>query len=201
MIDRIRYVLAVLHIIILPPGVLFWLIIHPWAGWWRRLGPVWTYLMVVPVSVALGVVLFRFRGPLLGMKFETNLALLATAFVLYSLLIWLEFQYWKQLSFAIVAGIPELSPIGDGKGILLRDGIYRVVRHPRYLSAGLGILANAFFINYAGLYFLILLLVPVGYVLLKLEERELIDRFGEEYRKYQREVPGLIPRWGKPKGK
>jgi protein-S-isoprenylcysteine O-methyltransferase Ste14 len=43
------------------------------------------------------------------------------------------------------------------------------------------------------------MLVPLGYVMLVFEERELIDRFGEEYRKYQREVPRLIPCWRKTK--
>jgi len=33
-----------------------------------------------------------------------------------------------------------------------------------------------------------------GYLLLVLEERELLDRFGDAYREYQRDVPRLIPR-------
>ena len=43
------------------------------------------------------------------------------------------------------------------------------------------------------------LLVPLGYLVFVFEERELIDRFGEEYRKYQREVPPFIPRWRRRK--
>jgi protein-S-isoprenylcysteine O-methyltransferase Ste14 len=69
------------------------------------------------------------------------------------------------------------------------------VRHPRYLSAGIGVVANALVINYAGMYALILLLFPAGFVMLVFEERELVDRFGEEYRQYQRDVPQIIPRW------
>lgn len=195
MIDRFRYFLGVLNFIVLPPGLLFWLIIHPWARWWRRLGPIRTYLIVVPVLVAFGALLFRFRGPLLGTNFETNWSLIAISLVLYGVMTWLELQYWRQLSIATLVGIPELSPPGQRKGRLLQEGIYRVVRHPRYLSAGVGVIANALFINYAGLYVLILLLVPTGYVMTVFEERELIDRFGEEYRKYQREVPRFIPRW------
>jgi len=38
-------------------------------------------------------------------------------------------------------GIPELSPTEQHKGKLLKDGIYRAVRHPRYLSAGLSVIA------------------------------------------------------------
>jgi protein-S-isoprenylcysteine O-methyltransferase Ste14 len=97
------------------------------------------------------------------------------------------------LSIATAAGIQELSP-NQRKGKLLRDGIYRVVRHPRYLSAGIGVIANALFIDYMGVFLMILLLFPAGYVMLVLEERELVDRFGEEYRQYQREVPRLLPR-------
>ena len=197
MLDRVRYLLGVLNWIVLPPGLLFWFIIHPWAHRWRRLGPIRTYLIVVPVSVAFGALLFRFRRPLLGADFGTNWSLVAVALVLYCVMTWLELQYWKHLSIATLVGVPELSAPGQRKGRLLQDGIYRMVRHPRYLSAGVGVVANALFINYGGLYILILLLVPPGYMMLVFEERELIDRFGEEYRKYQQEVPRLVPRWRK----
>ena len=69
-----------------------------------------------------------------------------------------------------------------------------MVRHPRYLSAGLGLIGHGLFCNNVGLYVLLLLLVPVGWLTVTLEERELVDRFGEAYRQYQREVPPLIPR-------
>lgn len=200
MIDRVRYFLGVVNLVVLPPGLLFWMIIHPWARGWRRLGPIRTYLMVVPVSVAFGALLFRFRGSLLGTNLGTNWTLVAIALVLYGVVTWLELQYWRHLSIATLVGVPELSPAGQRKGRLLQDGIYRLVRHPRYLSAGIGVVANALFINYAGLYLLILLLLPLGRAMLVFEERELIDRFGEEYRKYQREVPQLVPRWRKTRG-
>jgi protein-S-isoprenylcysteine O-methyltransferase Ste14 len=197
MIDRVRYFLGVLNLIVLPPGLLFWFIIHPWAHRWRMVGPIRTYLIVIPVSVAFGALLFRFRGPLLGANFGTNWSLVAVALALYGVMTWLELQYWRHLSIATLVGVPELSPAGQRKGRLLQDGIYRIVRHPRYLSAGIGVVANALFINYAGLYLLILLLVPSGHMMLVFEERELIERFGEEYRQYQREVPRLIPHWRK----
>jgi protein-S-isoprenylcysteine O-methyltransferase Ste14 len=200
MLDHVRYFLGVMNLILLPPGLLFWLIIHPWARWWRRLGPTRTYLIVVPVSVAFGALLFRFRGPLLGTNFGTSWSLIAIALLLYCVMTWIELQYWRHLSIATLIGVPELSTSRQPKGRLMQDGIYRMVRHPRYLSAGLGVVANALFINYAGVYFLVLLVVPPGYVMLVFEERELIDRFGEEYRQYLREVPQLIPRWRKTRG-
>jgi protein-S-isoprenylcysteine O-methyltransferase Ste14 len=197
MIDRVRYFFGIGSLIVLPPALLFWLVIHPWARWWRRLGLIRTYLIVVPVSVAFGALLFQFREPLLGTNLGTNWGLVAVALGLYGGVTWLEFQYWRHLSIATLVGITELSPSGQQKGRLLQEGIYGVVRHPRYLSAGVSVIANALFINYAGLYILVLLLVPVGYLMIVLEERELIERFGEEYRKYQRKVPRLIPRWRK----
>ena len=197
MIDRVRYFFGILSLIVLPSALLFWLVIHPWARWWRRWGPLRTYFIVVPVSAAFGALLFRFREPLLGTNLGTNWSLVAVALVLYGGVTWLEFQYWRHLSIATLVGITELSPSGQQKGRLLQEGIYGVVRHPRYLSAGVSVISNALFINYAGLYIVVLLLVPVGYLMIVLEERELIERFGEEYRKYQRGVPRLIPRWRK----
>jgi protein-S-isoprenylcysteine O-methyltransferase Ste14 len=105
---------------------------------------------------------------------------------------WLELQYWRQLSISTLVGIPELSQ--GRKGRLLRDGIYGVVRHPRYLSAGVGLIAAALIVNHLGLYIVVIASLPPGYLVLVLEERNLIDRFGDAYRKYQRDVPCLVPR-------
>ncbi len=194
MFERVRYFLGVLTVTALPPGLLFWLVIHPWARGWRKLGPIPTYLIVLPPVVVFGVVLFRLRDWLLGADLGTHWSLIAIALCLCGVSTWLELQYWRQLSIPTVIGVPELSRASDRKGTLLKDGAYRVVRHPRYLSAGISIVANALIINSLGVYALILFLFPVGVVMLLFEERELVNRFGEEYRQYQREVPQFFPR-------
>jgi protein-S-isoprenylcysteine O-methyltransferase Ste14 len=194
MINHVRYVLAALSVITLPPGLLFWFVIHPWAGWWRRLGPVRTYLIVLPVLVAFGVLLFRLRARLVGADLGMNWGLIPIGAVLYGLSTWIAFLHRRHLSIATMIGIPELSPTAQRKGKLLKDGIYRVIRHPRYLSAGLAVIAVALFVDYVGVYRLILLLFSLGYPMLIFEEKELVDRFGEEYRQYQREVPRILPR-------
>jgi protein-S-isoprenylcysteine O-methyltransferase Ste14 len=71
--------------------------------------------------------------------------LIGIAFALYLPMTWFELLYWKHLSITTLIGVPELS---RREGKLLREGIYGVVRHPRYLSAGLGVVGNELVINY-----------------------------------------------------
>ncbi|HET9165651.1 MAG TPA: isoprenylcysteine carboxylmethyltransferase family protein, partial [Candidatus Angelobacter sp.] len=134
------------------------------------------------------------RARLVGADLGVNWGLIAIGAVLYGLSAWIALLHSRHLSIATMIGIPELSPTGQHRGKLLKDGIYRVVRHPRYLSAGLAVIAVALFADYTGVYVLIFLLFPLGYPMLVFEERELVDRFGEEYRQYQREVPRILPR-------
>jgi protein-S-isoprenylcysteine O-methyltransferase Ste14 len=188
--DRIRYFLGTVIVILVPLGILYWLVIHGWARWWRRWGPSRTYLTVLPALAALGVLLFQVRGQLLGADLGTNWLLIGIALVFSCLMTLLELQYWRQISISTLVGIPELSQ--DRKGRLLREGIYGVVRHPRYLSAGIGMMANALIVNYLGLYILLLSALVPGSLMLVLEERELVDRFGDAYLEYQRDVPQLI---------
>jgi protein-S-isoprenylcysteine O-methyltransferase Ste14 len=195
-IDRVRYLFGVFNVVVLPTGLLFWFVVHPWARGWRRLGPIRTYLIVLPAVVAVGVVLFHARGRLLGADLGLRWSLITIALALYGVTV-IELRYWRQLSVRTLIGIPELSSAEGRKDRLLTNGAYRAVRHPRYLSAGIGVVANALIINYAGVYVLVLLLFPAGYVMLMFEERELVDRFGEQYRQYQREVPQIIPRFRK----
>jgi len=84
--------------------------------------------------------------------------------------------------------------IHEAKGQLVTTGIYAHVRHPQYL----GFLLLTLGMNLEWTTFFTILLWPViaivYYRLAKKEEKESEEVFGEEYRKYKRSVPMLIPR-------
>ena len=70
--------------------------------------------------------------------------------------------------------------------------LYRVVRHPLYLGIVIALwsapqMALGRLVRAAGL---------TAYVIVgaRLEERDLVDTFGDEYRRYQLEVPMIVPR-------
>ena len=196
--DRIRHVLGVLAVVLYGPGLLYWFLIHPWARAWRRLGPTRTYLIVGPTLAGISVLLFPIRGPLLGRDLGTNWILIGLGAILVVLLAWLGLAYGRHmthLNLTTRIGIPELS--SQTQQTLVRDGLYRIVRHPVYLSAILMGIPYALIVNYVGTYVLFAAALPVFYAITVLEERELVDRFGESYRRYQREVPRLMPRWRK----
>ena len=174
--DRIRYFLAVLGFVMYPPALLFWFVIHPWARSWRRLGPTRTYAIVIPALVAAGTLLFWVRGSLLGADLGTNWTLVGAATVFYAVSISLEPTYRRQLSVTTLLGIPELSRTSGRRSTLLTAGVYRVVRHPRYLSVVIGGIGYALIVNYVGLYVVAFAAFPTLFAIAVLEERELIGR-------------------------
>ena len=85
------------------------------------------------------------------------------------------------------------------KGQLVTTGIYKHVRHPQYL----GFLMLTLGINILWITLTTLILWPVlvflYYRLAREEEKRLEEEFGEEYRRYKKSVPMLIPRLRKRK--
>jgi len=77
---------------------------------------------------------------------------------------------------------------------LIKDGPYRYLRHPAYLSnlmeyLGVPLIANAYYT----LIGVLLIYLPLNLIRLHLEEKELIRKFGEEYEDYRKKVPPLFP--------
>ena len=191
--NSIRYFVAVLVLVSLPPGLLLWFVIHPMAGFWRKLGAGWTYAILGLPVVGMMVGLYALRARLVSTDFGTSIPLMALGAICAAFGITIAVKRRKYLTMAILAGIPELSRGGE-KGKLLTEGIYGRIRHPRYVEALLGVLGYALITNYLGMYIMFALTVPAIYFIVVLEERELRDRFGSAYEEYSGRVPRFFPR-------
>ncbi|MBI4286501.1 MAG: isoprenylcysteine carboxylmethyltransferase family protein [Chloroflexi bacterium] len=76
---------------------------------------------------------------------------------------------------------------------LVKTGIYKHVRHPAYtgfLLAQIG--TPLLFISFYGLY-VMLLLIPCFLYRINIEEKMLIEKFGDEYLEYRRRSKRLVP--------
>jgi len=138
--------------------------------------PILTMVAFLP-SRLLWVVPVPWRYLTLGIQFLAVIGILATIF---------------QTDLLAFVGIKQLrDPKVERKNALVRDGVYGIVRHPMYLFSLIIFwlfpfvtdLILAFFAA-STLYFLIGT-VP--------EERKLFEIYGEEYQRYQEEVPRIIP--------
>jgi protein-S-isoprenylcysteine O-methyltransferase Ste14 len=190
--DKARYFIAVLMLICVPPAILLWYAIHPFAREWRRIGAAGTYLVLSVPVFGIGWLAWHWRDALLGTDFGTQPLLFGITVAASVGGALIARARRRHLTQRILMGVPELSR--SDKGRLLTDGIYARVRNPRYLEFMSFILAYVSFANFAGTWVLALLVFPATHVLVLMEERELLERFGAEYEDYCRRVPRWIPR-------
>ena len=78
---------------------------------------------------------------------------------------------------------------------LVTNGIYRLVRHPMYLSQLIWALAQILLLqNWLAGPLNLLFLIPFYFLRARAEEKMLLDRFGDEYRAYMDNTGGMIPK-------
>ena len=90
-------------------------------------------------------------------------------------------------SFTVDVAITEVARIKT-------DGLYKQVRHPSYL--GLLLIIIGFSATMNSLYSFFILVVPVFLAItyrISIEERVLIDEFGESYIRYMAKTKKIIP--------
>lgn len=149
-----------------------------------------------PVSYAIMLCLYLlvFIGSIMEYFFinygqEVNLVLSGVGFLLYVSVMHLRGKALKALGIYVS---PDVEIKEDHQ--LIRNGLYRYIRHPLALCVILELIGFTLVSNsYYSLTGVILLFIPFMLYRIKMEEKALIEKFGQDYLDYKKEVPALIP--------
>jgi protein-S-isoprenylcysteine O-methyltransferase Ste14 len=170
----------------------FWFLVHPRAEYWRsrRRSP---YLVLLPawvvMWVGMGLITARWRRIDLYAGGWTWVP----ALFLFGMGMWLYAQSSKNFSARQLGGLPELVP-GHREQRLVTTGIRARVRHPVYVAHLCEMLAWSVGTGLVVCYSLTAFAMFTGGVMIRMEDRELEARFGEEYRQYRARVSAMIPK-------
>lgn len=157
----------------------------------RRIPPIWLLILIfftLYLLISVGIVhVFSLPGylPLPGVwAIAVGLALLLLGlFTLCCALSTLKLRraFGKEIN----------KPRSECK--LVTTGIYAHVRNPIYLANMLLLFGWFFLLQLTVILFMTLLFIPHFYFVAKWEEKELTERFGDEYLQYKKRVPFIIP--------
>jgi protein-S-isoprenylcysteine O-methyltransferase Ste14 len=170
----------------------FWLLIHPRAEYWRsrRRSP---YEILLPVWIGMGIAIagitVPWRSHLLYAKHWTWIPaglLFCAGVMLYKL-------SHHQFSLAQLGGLSEILR-GHRQQSLATTGVRAHVRHPVYLGHLCEMLAWSVGTGLAVCWALTAFAILTGAIMIRMEDKELETRFGEEYRRYRSAVPAVLPK-------
>ena len=112
------------------------------------------------------------------------------------IIVFASLMYWSTIhsGFSLAHGL-SIYLFFPEEGTRVSKGIYSYLRHPGYamliyMALGFALLRNNLLAILTALIYLIPNLLEI-----KLEDKELIERFGKEHRRYIKETPAVFPRW------
>jgi methanethiol S-methyltransferase len=154
-------------------------------------------LFYILISFILIVPLINYTSQLddkVIITYESPLSVIRYVLISGSLLMffWAFFLNYDSLSFFGIRQILNFgkeNKINPSEGIK-RNGLLGIMRHPMYLALIIYLWCQTFRVVDIVTNTLLTIYVIIGTIL---EERKLVLEFGEEYIKYQKEVPMLIP--------
>jgi protein-S-isoprenylcysteine O-methyltransferase Ste14 len=123
----------------------------------------------------------------------TNPVFWIPAVLLFAGGFWIYLQSGKQFTPAQLGGMPEIVA-GEGQQRLVTTGIRGRLRHPIYLAHLCEMVGWSLGTGVAVLFALTGFAIVTGAIMIGMEDAELEQRFGEEFRQYKVRVPALIPR-------
>jgi protein-S-isoprenylcysteine O-methyltransferase Ste14 len=165
-----------------------WLLVHPFTDFWRKnKAPIKSMALIWLTLWAMARwIIWPYRNLLF---YSSSLTILPGV-----LFIGLGFSIYRHIGafgFARLAGQSEMK--ANKPQLLITDGIHGRVRHPIYLAHGCCLLGLAISSGLVAVYALVAFALVTGVFLIRFEDKELEQRFGEEFRAYRARTPALMP--------
>lgn len=165
-----------------------WLLVHPFTDFWRKnrapiksMGLVWLAMWAMARWI-----IWPYRNLLVystSLTIVPGLVFIGLGFYIYC--------HIGEFGFARLAGHSEMT--ANKPQLLITHGIHGRVRHPIYLAHLCCLLGLAISSGLVAVYALVAFALITGIFLIRLEDKELEQRFGEEFRAYRVRIPALIP--------
>jgi protein-S-isoprenylcysteine O-methyltransferase Ste14 len=149
--------------------------------------------MLLPLWMAMWVVVALVTRPWRGILLYRADWAWGAATLLFVCGLYIYSQSGKNFSAKQLGGLPEVHGANRDQR-LVTDGIRSRVRHPVYLAHLCEMLAWSVGTGLAVCWALTAFAVATGAVMIRMEDAELEERFGDSYRAYRRSVPAVLPR-------
>lgn len=173
------------------PVPVYWLVLHTGVRFWRRHVRAGYVVAVVTGWGVASVLAWLYGGRLLNAAAVPSPVIwMGAALIMFD--VWVLAQVERQLGTHHLVGQAELTSSGEIK----RDGIYARVRHPRYAAMMISTLGACLMAARPAMWCVAAVWAACVALMIRLEERELVARFGAAYEEYRRRVPAIIPRLG-----
>ena len=164
-----------------------------WVESWLGAGYRWYRLLYSIQSTALAFAIFLYGATLPNQTLwphNSMIRFLGMIFAAYGfLVVRLAFKGYSTRQFLGLSGTTD-----DETLPLVVDGAQRYVRHPLYSGTFLLLIGFLLFSPTLANAIMVGALILYTLIGIRWEEQKLIQRFGDAYREYQKEVPALIPR-------
>jgi protein-S-isoprenylcysteine O-methyltransferase Ste14 len=185
MTENLNNILAILTIMFWPAIPLFWIPVHIATNFFKNLGAL-SYFLSGTLWIPVAYLLYHQQALLLAHKVSFHYPVNLFGLILVCAGTVLHLWTIRLLGIGII-GIPQV--FSRIRNTLVTNGPFAVVRHPTYLAHTL-IFSGMFFMTgvYALAIIAIIDFITVNVIIIPLEEKELVKRFGEEYDQYKTKV-------------
>jgi protein-S-isoprenylcysteine O-methyltransferase Ste14 len=166
----------------------YWLILHPFGSFWRSRVRAAFWFAGLTAWTCCGALLWMFRHSLLRAT-RPPWVVVGLGFALIGVEAYLFARVEHELGSRRLIGHAELT----GTGEMFAGGLYAHVRHPRYAGMFSAVVGAALIAGTPLLWMVLAIWWVFALLVIRLEERELTDRFGAAYVEYRDRVPAFLP--------